>query len=110
MLSKTWHCQHAAFEGGGCWNGMFAMRRQCALLGIRDPALQCKLFDNLVLPILSYGFEVWAVNSKICEAAELWHRDFLNCLLGVRKCTISEVVLVELSRIPLQLRFWQQIL
>jgi len=29
---------------------LFAMRRRCALLGIRDPALQCKLFDTLVLP------------------------------------------------------------
>ena len=26
------------------------MRRRCALLGIRDPALQCKLFDTLVSP------------------------------------------------------------
>lgn len=34
---------------------MFAMRRRCALLGIciKDPAMQCKLFDTLVLPILS---------------------------------------------------------
>ena len=38
---------------------LFAMRRRSALLGIRDPALQCKLFDTLVLPILSYGCEVW---------------------------------------------------
>ena len=36
---------------------LFAMR--CALWGIQDPALQCKLFDTLVLPILSYGCEVW---------------------------------------------------
>ena len=40
---------------------LFAMRRRCALLGIRDPALQCKLFDTLLLPILSYGCEVWGV-------------------------------------------------
>ena len=45
---------------------MFAMQRRCALvkvlLGIRDPGMQCKLFDTLVLPILSYACEVWAVN------------------------------------------------
>ena len=40
-----------------------AMRRRCALLGIRDLALQCKLFDTLVLPILSYGCEVWGVDT-----------------------------------------------
>ena len=32
----------------------FAMRRRVAEVGIRNPALQCKLFDTLVLPILSY--------------------------------------------------------
>ena len=37
---------------------MFAMQRRCAEVSIRDPALQHKLFDNLVLPILSYGVEV----------------------------------------------------
>ena len=48
---------------------MFAMRRRCAELGIRDPALQCKLFDTLVLPILSYGVEVWGVKPSFGEAA-----------------------------------------
>ena len=62
-------------------------------LGIRDPALQCKLFDTLVLLILSYGCEVWAVNSKLDEAAELSHRDFLKRLLGVRKSAMSQIVL-----------------
>jgi len=60
---------------------LFAMRRRCALLGIRDPALQCKLFDTLVLPILSYGCEVWGVDTKCGAAAEALHRDFLRRLL-----------------------------
>ena len=34
--------------------GFFAMRRQCAEVGTRDPALQCKLFDTLVLPFRLY--------------------------------------------------------
>ena len=42
---------------------MFTMRRKCAEVGIRDRALQCKLFDTLVLPILSYGVEVWATEA-----------------------------------------------
>ncbi len=54
---------------------LFAMRRRCALLGIRDPALHCKLFDTLVLPILSYGCEVWGVDTKCGAAAEALHRD-----------------------------------
>ena len=89
---------------------MFAMRRRCALLGIRDPAMQCKLFDTLVLPILSYACEVWAVNPNVGEAAKVLHRNFLKHLLGVRTCTANEIVLAEFGRFPLQVHFWQQIL
>ena len=32
---------------------LFAIRRQCLLLGLSDSAKQCKLFDTLVLPILT---------------------------------------------------------
>ena len=89
---------------------LFAMRRRCALLGIQDPALQCKLFDTLVLPILSYGCEVWGVDTKCGAAAEALHREFLRRLLGVRKSTANHMVLAELGRFPLQVHFWQQIL
>ena len=69
-------------------------------MGIRDPALQCKLFDTLVLPILSYGVEVWGVKSSLGEAAEVLHRSFLKSLF--RKSTSNEIVLAELGRYPLQ--------
>ena len=89
---------------------MFAMRRRCALLGIRDPAMQCKLFDTLVLPILSYACEVWAVTPNVGEAAEVLRRTFLMHMSGVRTCTANEIVLAEFGRFPLQVHFWQQVL
>ena len=42
-----------------------AMRRRCIYLHLSDPATICKLFDIVVLPILSYSCEVWAVNPKV---------------------------------------------
>ena len=36
---------------------VFAVQQQCAEVGIKNPALQCKLLDTLVLPILSYGLK-----------------------------------------------------
>ncbi len=89
---------------------LFAMRRRCALLGMRDPAVQCKLFDTLVLPVLSYGCEVWGVDAKCGAATEALHREFVRRLLGVRKSTANHMVLAELGRFPLQVHFWQQIL
>ena len=76
---------------------MFAMRRRGALLGIRDPAMQCKLFDTLVLPILSYACEVWAVSPNVGEAAEVLHRSFLKHLLGVAQHAQHETVHAELD-------------
>ena len=91
---------------------LFAMRQCCALLGIRDPwpALQCKLFDTLALPVLSYGCEVWGLDAYCGAAAEALHKGFLKSLLGVRKSIATHVVLAELSQFPLQIHFWQRIL
>ena len=72
--------------------------------------LLLQILDTLVLPILSYACEVWAVNPNVGEAAKVLHRSFLKHLLGVRTCTANEIVLAEFGRFPLQVHFWQQIL
>ncbi len=69
---------------------MFATWWQCALLGIKEPALQSKLFATLVLPILSCAVEVWGVKRSIGEAAEVLHKGFLKSLLGNWKSTANE--------------------
>ena len=45
---------------------MFVMRRRCAFLGIKDPAMQCKLLGILVLPIPVIG------QNQLCQ----FHRHF----------------------------------
>ncbi len=84
------------------------MRQRCISLHLSDPAT--KLFDILVLPILSYFCEVWAVNPKVGAKAELvrTHRQFLKQLLGVRKSTTNQIVLAKFGCFPLQIQFWQQ--
>ena len=42
-----------------------AMQRRCIYLHLSDPATICKLFNIIVLPILSYSCEVWAVNPNV---------------------------------------------
>ena len=88
---------------------MFAMQLQRALLGIRDPAMQCKLFDTLALPILSYACQVWAVNPNVGEAAEVLHRSLRKHLLGVKTCSANETVLAEFGRFLLQVHYWQHV-
>ena len=87
-----------------------SMNRRCALLPISGPELWCKLFDSLVLPIFSYASEVWAVDNKIGDAADILHRHFLKHLLGVRDSTANVIALAELGRFPLCLHCWWQML
>ena len=100
----------AEFLVAAAKKAMHAMRRRCIFLGLSDPRSICKLFDMLVLPILSYACEVWAVDPKAVESAEKLHRHFLKRLLGIRNSTSSMIVLAELGRYPVKLHFWQQIL
>ncbi len=86
-----------------------AMQRRRILLHLSDPATICKLFNILVLPVLSYSCEVWAVNPKVRAKAELVRRQFLKQLLGVRKSSTNQIVLAEFGRFPLQIHFWQKI-
>ena len=57
---------------------MHAMNCRCAFLHISDPKQRCKLFDSLVLPILSYACEVWAVDKEVGKSAKQLHRQFLK--------------------------------
>ena len=89
---------------------MHAMNRRCAFLHISDPKHRCKLFDSLVLPILSYASEVWAVDEEVGKSAEQLHRQFLEHVLGVRGNTANLIVLAEFGRYPIRFHWLQQIL
>ena len=43
---------------------LYALKRRCIELHITDMRLQCSLFDTLVKPVLSYGCEVWAMETQ----------------------------------------------
>ena len=61
-----------------------------------DMALQ--LFDQLVLPVLLYGSEVWCF-TKI-DQIEIVYRKCLKELLGVSKCTTNIMVYGETGTTP----------
>lgn len=90
-----------------------AMKRRCMLLSIRDPRLQCQLFDTLVAPVLTYGSEVWGqdmVDDWRRTPQEKFQLGFLKRILGVCLSTRGEVVLGEFGRYPMQHRLLLQTL
>ena len=82
---------------------------------LRNVQLLCHLFDSLVMPVLNYGCEIWAVDwvSGMCregsfasgEAEEDIHRRFLRQCVGVCKSTTTAVLYQELGRRPMSM-FW----
>ena len=68
-------------------------RRLCLPIDI-----QLNLFDSLVLPILTYGCEIWGTDN--CSLAEKLHLRFCKIILNCKSSTASCMVLGELGRAP----------
>ena len=62
--------------------------------------IQCELFDQLVVPILLYGCEVWGFQKLDC--IEMFHKKFLKSLLRVNRGTANCMVYGELGRSDLR--------
>ena len=86
----------------------FAVRHRCCRQGISSLDCILKLFNTKVLPILSYGCEVWFGNCckdetkrRWAGAAEQVHKDFLRGILGVSRRAPTPAVLTEFGTYPL---------
>jgi hypothetical protein len=98
---------------------LFAMRRRAWEIGAGATQHQLKLFDIFVMPVLSYGCEVWGVDliNQPDSAPERVHRWFCRRVLGLPQQVSSAVALAELGKWPLHVhwvrqlvRFWNRLL
>ena len=89
------------------------MLRRCAQISLTCPHRICQLFDALVLPILSYGCEVWfwdhRVGTRATTQAESLHAQFLRRLLGVHRHVHTLIALAEFARYPLSVHWQRQV-
>lgn len=77
--------------------------------------LQIKLFDNTVLPILTYGCEIFGYEN--IEILERVHLEFLRKIGKLRKSTPKYMIYAEMGRYPLNIivkqrmiNYWTRIL
>ena len=57
---------------------------------------QCELYDRMIVPILTYGCEIWG--TKWINRIELFHRRFLKRLLKLPRATAKCMLYGELGR------------
>ena len=77
--------------------------------------LQLKLFDSTILPIITYGCEIWGYESL--ELFERIHNQFLRTITKCRKSTPMYMLYGELGRYPIAISiktrvisFWARII
>ena len=63
--------------------------------------LQFKLFDTLILPILTYGCEIWGYENT--KQLEKLHLQFCRNILGVRTTTPNFMTYRELGKTPIDI-------
>ena len=73
------------------------------------------LFDKLIIPVLSYGCEVWGLNNSL--AIEKVHLNFCKQVLRVRKQTMNKFIYGETGRMPIRyhtiirvIKYWFKII
>ena len=82
-------------------------------LGHVHPRHICNLFNAFVLPILSYGCEVWFwhhdASSMVTKVLEGVHLQLLWGLRGVNRTTHHLIALAEFGRYPLAVHWQRQV-
>ena len=70
--------------------------------------LQLKLFDNTVLPILTYGSEIWGYENL--DIIERIHTDFLRRISKCRKSTPKYILYAAMGRYPIEITIKQRMI
>ena len=93
----------AAYRAQAGRRAMHVLRRRLAEHGLHSPLLSLHLFKTFVLPVLSYGAEVWGPQLILQggSACEKVHYEYLRGLLGVRDSTPKLTLLAETAQLPL---------
>ena len=100
---------------GQAQKALFQLNKYLYKFTFITPKHKIELFDKLIVPVLSYGCEVWGfMNSKALESI---HLRYLKGILGVKRTTQNDFIYGEFGRTSLLcirykriLKYWLKIL
>ena len=110
----SWHaCQKTLAEQAS--KAIFAVKYYLAQFGTLSVDMLFKIFDTKILPILTYGAEIWS--SHRGSDVEKVHHDFCKYVLKVSKLTPNVLVRGELGcytidtiRTEIPIKYWLKLL
>ena len=82
---------------------LFALKSRLINASPTPPTLMLKLFDATVKPILTFGSDIWGLNSVAQDKIDVFHRAFLKHLLCVKTSTCNSFVYGETGCFPLSI-------
>ena len=90
---------------------LFSIRKSILEEKMVTPVLCLKLFDVLIIPILSYGSEIWGSEiSNDDNCLEKLCISYYRFILGVSKCTPLAGIRGELGRFPIRILLTMSVL
>ena len=79
---------------------MFSLLSKCKKHSL-PVDMQLELFDKMVVPVLTYGCEIWGFEDL--KVIEKLHMKFCKYILGVKNSTSHNMVYGELGRVPISI-------
>ena len=119
-LGVVFHQRHGLLQAGqqlaqSAHRAMYAMQGMCYSQDISDPSIRLHMWQQLVLPVVSYASEVWGPHTvhfteptyASSTPGEKVQAQFLRWYTGARPNTHHRILLQAANRLPLQ-QHWLQ--
>jgi hypothetical protein len=91
-----------------------ALRQRCISAKLHQPAVLFRLFDALVMPILTFGSEIWgtwfgSLSNCLDSPLDKVHTSFIRASFKLRSTTPLLMLYREFGRCPLALHWWARV-
>ena len=80
---------------------IFSILQRLTNIEAPPPEIMLHLFETLILPILTYGSDVWGSNKITLTILDRVFLRFIRCTLAIKWCTTSNIIVLgECGRMP----------
>ena len=79
---------------------IFSILQRLKNIEAPPPVIMFHLFETLILPIFTYGSDVWGSNKTTLTILDRVFLRFIRCTLGIKCTTSNIIVLGECGRMP----------